>query len=147
MNESCQYILIFADFYPKSPMDMFRCDYICDCFYEIMHDYMRYYHWKNGNFRVSCLFWTYVDTIFCGRVKAAAHRPHKICVAFTMSRLTIKLLWGCLWCNCYRRRKWTRRHEFKSWTRLIAFLMALIPLGKVWIQSFSLQLWVNSRTD
>ena len=25
--------------------------------------------------------------------------------------------------------------------------MALIPLGKVWIQLFSLQLWVNSRTD
>ena len=22
-----------------------------------------------------------------------------------------------------------------------------IPLGKVWIQKFSLQLWVNSRTD
>ena len=46
-----------------------------------------------------------------------------------------------------RRRKWTRRHEFKSWTRLIAFHIALIPLGKVWIQLFSLQLWVNSRAD
>ena len=53
----------------------------------------------------------------------------------------------CLWCNGYRRRKWTRRHEFKSWTRLIAFHRALIPLGKVWIQLFSLQLWVNSRAD
>ena len=52
-----------------------------------------------------------------------------------------------VWCNGYRRRKWTRRHEFKSWTRLIAFHIALIPLGKVWIQLFSLQLWVNSRTD
>ena len=51
------------------------------------------------------------------------------------------------WCNGYRRRKWTRRHEFKSWTRLIAFHIALIPLGKVWIQLFSLQLWVNSRAD
>ena len=51
------------------------------------------------------------------------------------------------WCNCYRRRNWTRRHEFKSWTMLIAFHIALIPLGKVWIQIFSLQLWVNSRTD
>ena len=38
-------------------------------------------------------------------------------------------------------------HEFKFWTRLIAFHIALIPLGKVWIQLFSLQLWVNSRTD
>ena len=53
----------------------------------------------------------------------------------------------CPWCNGYRRRKWTRWLEFKSWTRLIAFHIALIPLGKVWIQLFSLQLWVNSRTD
>ena len=51
------------------------------------------------------------------------------------------------WCNSYRRRKGTRRHEFKSWTRLIAFHIALIPLGKVWIQLFTLQLWVNSRKD
>ena len=55
--------------------------------------------------------------------------------------------WRCPWCNGYRRRKWTRRHEFKSWTRLIAFHIALIPLGKVWIQLFSLQLWLNSRID
>ena len=34
------------------------------------------------------------------------------------------------------------RHEFKSWTWLIAFHIASIPLGKVWIQ-----LWVNSRAD
>ena len=53
----------------------------------------------------------------------------------------------CAWCNGYRCRKWTRRYEFKSWTRLIAFHIALIPLGKVWIQLFSLQLWVNSRAD
>ena len=37
----------------------------------------------------------------------------------------------CPWCNGYRRRKCTKRHEFKSWTRLIAFHIALIPLGKV----------------
>ena len=58
-----------------------------------------------------------------------------------------KVAWRCPWCNGYRRRKWTRRHEFKSWTRLIAFHIALIPLGKVWIQLFSLQLGVNRRTD
>ena len=29
----------------------------------------------------------------------------------------------------------------------MAFHIALIPLGKVWIQLFSLQLWVNSRAD
>ena len=53
----------------------------------------------------------------------------------------------CPWCNGYRRRIWTRWPEFKSWTWLIAFHIALIPLGKVWIQLFSLQLWVNSRAD
>ena len=56
-------------------------------------------------------------------------------------------LWRCPWCNGYHRRKWTRRHEFKSWMRLTAFHIALIPLGRVWIQLFSLQLWVNCRTD
>ena len=35
----------------------------------------------------------------------------------------------CPWCNGYRRRKWTRRHEFKSWTTLTALHIALIPLG------------------
>ena len=39
--------------------------------------------------------------------------------------------WRCPWCNGYRSKKWTRRHEFKSWPRPIAFLIALIPLGKV----------------
>ena len=53
----------------------------------------------------------------------------------------------CPWCNGYCHRIWTRRYEFNSWIRLIAFHIALIPLGKVWIQLFSLQLWVNIRTD
>ena len=26
----------------------------------------------------------------------------------------------CPWCNGYRRRNWTRRHEFKSWTDCIS---------------------------
>ena len=26
----------------------------------------------------------------------------------------------CPWCNGYRRRMWTRRHEFKSWTDCIS---------------------------
>ena len=62
-------------------------------------------------------------------------------------KVTITPIMRCLWCNGYRSRKWTRRSEFKSWTRMIAFHIALIPLGKEWIQLFSLQLWVNSRTD
>ena len=57
------------------------------------------------------------------------------------------VLWRCPWSNGYRRRNWTRWHKLKSWMRLIAFHIALIPLGKVWIQLFSLQLWVNSGTD
>ena len=78
------------------------------------------------------------------------------CTTWTLTKRLEKKLDGnytrmfersCPWCNGYRRRKWTRRLQFKSWTRLIAFHIALIPLGKVWIQLFSLQLWVNSRTD
>ena len=71
--------------------------------------------------------------------------PLVVDIAF--KKWTIPKIRRCPWCNGYRRRKWTRRYEFKSWTRLIAFHIALIPLGKVWIQLFSLQLWVNSRTD
>ena len=37
------------------------------------------------------------------------------------------LWWRCPWCNGYRRRIWTRQYEFKSWTRLMAFHIALIP--------------------
>ena len=69
-----------------------------------------------------------------------------ICLRWLASQKCYLVIW-CLWCNCYRRWKWTRRHEFKSWTRPIAFHIVLIPLGKVWIQWLSLQLWVNSRAD
>ena len=54
---------------------------------------------------------------------------------------------GWPWCNGYRCWKWTSKHEFKSWTTLNAFHITLTTLGKVWIQLFSLQLWVNSRAD
>ena len=46
--------------------------------------------------------------------------------------------WRCPWCNAYFRRKWIRRHEFKSWTWLIAFPIALMPFKKIWILLFSL---------
>ena len=61
--------------------------------------------------------------------------------------LLLFFMWRCPWFNGYRRRKWTRRHEFKPWTRLIAFHMALILLRKVRMQLFSLLLWWNSRGD
>ena len=48
----------------------------------------------------------------------------------------------CSWCNGYRR----RRPEFKSRTCLFTFPMA-DTLGKICIQIFSLQLWVNSMTE
>ena len=69
-------------------------------------------------------------------------------IFFLTERMALNNTIGrCPCCNGYRRRKWTRRHEFKSRTRLIALHIALIPLGKVWIQLFPIQLWVNSRTD
>ena len=68
---------------------------------------------------------------------------HDLAILF----LLLFVFFRCPWCKRYRRRKWTRWHKFKYWTRLIAFHIALILLGKVWIQLFSLQLWVNSRID
>ena len=73
------------------------------------------------------------------------HVPYKRPIQ--LSHTHIYMCNMCPWCNGYRCRKWTRRHKFKPWMRLIAFHMALISLGKIWIQLFSLQLWVNSRTD
>ena len=40
----------------------------------------------------------------------------------------------------YIYRKWSQQHEFKTWTRLIAFYITFMPLGKVWIQLFSFRL-------
>ena len=50
-------------------------------------------------------------------------------------------------CITDRRKKCTRLPEFKSWRRMFVFLIALIPLAKVWIQLFFLPLWVNSKAD
>ena len=75
-------------------------------------------------------------------------RPtHSFILPFLYTSIPLYSNRRCLWCNGYRRRKWTRWHEYKPWTRPIEFHIALIPLGKVWIQIFSLQLWVNSRAD
>ena len=53
----------------------------------------------------------------------------------------------CFWSNSYRLRKLTREHEFKSWMRMFAFYLALITLGKICIQFFSLLLRINSTVD
>ena len=55
--------------------------------------------------------------------------------------------WRRSWCNAYRRRKWSWRLEFNTYTRLFAFPMALISLGKLWVTLFFLELWVNSGLD
>ena len=39
--------------------------------------------------------------------------------------------WWC--CNGNAQKKWTRRHKFKSWTRLLAYHVVLMSLGKVCI--------------
>ena len=43
-------------------------------------------------------------------------------------------------CNGYCDGKWTWWPEFKSWTRVFAFLIARIPLGRVWTWLFFPQL-------
>ena len=88
--------------------------------------------------------------LFISETPTAPQKSHKLNICFFNMRQLVNvryLVRKCPWCYGYRRWKWTRRHEFKSWTRLIAFHTALIPLGKVWIQLFSLQVWVNSRAD
>ena len=54
--------------------------------------------------------------------------------------------WWWWWFNIYIY-TYIYIHEFKSWTRLIAFHIPLIYLGKLWNQLFSCQLWVNCRVD
>ena len=35
--------------------------------------------------------------------------------------------------NGYRRRKWTRPAEIKTWARMLAFHIALILFGNIWV--------------
>ena len=120
------------------------------CFHSTMHQYIDGVGWGPPP-------WSTTGEYLCGG-KIIWNQQHAA-VLQTVCRLLEKYInpviplllrsffRRCPWCNCYHCRKWTRQLEFKAWTRLIAFHIALIPLGKVWIQFFSLQLWVNSRTD
>ena len=79
---------------------------------------------------------------YCTKLKSCSSIPSYNCIfspkhkqQFEQKEKKPSNLRRCPWCNGYRRRIWTRRHEFKSWTWLIAFHIALIPLGKVWIQN------------
>lgn len=42
-----------AGFHGKNNMDMAKVDYVSDCFYDIMDDYMRMYHDRDGRIMVS----------------------------------------------------------------------------------------------
>ena len=53
----------------------------------------------------------------------------------------------CSWFNSYCCWKWVRWPEFKNWMMVFAFYIAQIHLGKVWMQLFFLQRWINSGTD
>ena len=55
----------------------------------------------------------------------------RVCAYIYRERESVCVSENCPWCNRYRRRKWTRRHKLKSYTRLIAFYIALIPFAKV----------------
>ena len=57
----------------------------------------------------------------------------------------IKWIWHKITYKGWYAIKTQPTNQIKSWTRLIALPIALIPLGKVWIQLFSLQLWVIRR--
>ena len=105
-------------------------------------------HWNDDR---SVLTWRKNHPSFDSREKHLTYlSPQKSCASTKQSVGGWQYMYisrRCPWCNGYRRWKWTRWHEFKSWTRLNVFHIELIPLGKVWIQLFSLQLWVNSRAD
>ena len=49
----------------------------------------------------------------------------------------------CLGHNSYHHWKWIQQPKFKSLIRLFAFYIALIPLGKIWIQLVSSHLIVS----
>ena len=91
---------------------------------------------------VTCLKnWINTDTRTHTHAHTDTHthtHTHIYIIIIIKSRWLHRINRRCPWCNGYRSRKWTQRHEFKSWTRLIAFHIALIPLGKVWIQLISL---------
>ena len=84
---------------------------------------------KVASFVYRCYHAIRVRSIFT--TKTAFTSIHKDVLPILKQSLLIYKFGRCPWSNGYRRRKWTRRLEFKSSTRLIVFHIALIPLGKV----------------
>ena len=122
-------------------------------YYELLNKNI-YYNWLYYYYITIFIIITWMSQKFCHiLVSVTFWCIHHFVTYWHSTELSIKRCTcvnkqnRCPWCNGYCRRIWTRWHEFKYWTRLIAFHIALIPLRKEWIQLFSLQLWVNSRAD
>ena len=89
---------------------------------EVLREFRKRFRWKRPALFKSGQWHFHQDNV-------PVH--NSILVTDYLTKMGIKTVWRCPWCSRYCRRKWTRRHEFNSWTRLIAFHIALIPLGKV----------------
>ena len=100
-------------------------------------------------FLSSCGFWFQLEMSYMSIHTEELWFNEIVCLWLTIYTLPHPRSWAL--CKALRM-NWAlwdpvRQNVNKQKTRLIAFHIALIPLGKVWIQLFSLQLWINSRTD
>ena len=87
--------------------------------------------WTNGkrslNFGIT-MVWReptnqVTDCYFCAVDETGISRKNRASLKYPDLQ-SARRPWRYPWCSRYRRRKWTRWHEFKSWTRLIAFHIA-----------------------
>ena len=89
--------------------------------------------WKNrtnatNEFRCQNSFWNYNSSFLL--LSTISFVNFDICICLFL----ITKLWTL---------KWTHQAVFKSWTKLFAFLFALMALGKAWTHLF-FQQWVNT---
>ena len=111
---------------------VYICIYMCVCVYIYIYIYI---------YMCVCVcvyIYIYICVCVCVYIYIYICACVYICMYVCMYiRLEALVVYG------YDFRKWTESYQFKSWTRMIAFHIALISLGKVRIQLFYLQLWVN----
>ena len=81
--------------------------------------------------------------LFCFLKSAHTEKMHHI-FRCEIKRSTYTWLLTYIWNNGYRCSKWSRWPEFYTWTWLFAYHIVLTSLGKLWIQQFSLWLYMNS---
>ena len=94
-------------------------------------------------------FWNYVYIyIYIYNCKNSTHRHLAIMYILYIIYLSIYLYIYIGTCEMVHDvGKLTRWPEFKSWTRLFSFLLALVLLQNICVHLFSFQLWINSRAD